>query len=156
MYYQYDLNGVLRGKHTGEQSTVAYQAEQPLTREQLLEKRRQLEFDEAGEFRRTEQGEQRAPDFKHYGGSSVAHYSYGGGGTYLGEFKEDGSINIRDTHFKPLDSETVAQSRSYTTQGGETLQNLAQMFLGDKDFWYLIAALNGLDSPDEALPQGKV
>lgn len=50
----------------------------------------------------------------------------------------------------------MAQSRSYTTQGGETLQNLAQMFLGDKDFWYLIAALNGLDSPDEALPQGKV
>jgi LysM repeat protein len=34
---------------------------------------------------------------------------------------------------------------SYTVQGGDTLESIAQQIWGDSNFWYLLADANGLD-----------
>ncbi|NTS78217.1 putative Ig domain-containing protein [Catenovulum sp. SM1970] len=153
-YYQYDLMGNIRGKRTGSQSSVSHRAETQGRVNDIIEQMEHINLTDKERFRLTS-GIHGKPNFEERV-QAQAHYAYAGGNTYSGEFKNSGEINVRDTLFNPIDKDTVNSTQTYTTQGGETLQNLAQMFLGDKDQWYIIAALNGLESPDEPLEQGKV
>jgi LysM repeat protein len=52
-----------------------------------------------------------------------------------------------DASYDPINGLTYDSTPgSYTVQGGDTLQSIAQQIWGDANFWYLIADANGLDN----------
>jgi hypothetical protein len=86
-------------------------------------------------------------------GKGVSHYVFGSG-NYLGEFKEDGTIRVKQQHFSAFDQNSSSDTSKYTAQTGETLRSIATVFYGNADYWYVIADANGLaegaDSPLDA------
>jgi hypothetical protein len=54
-----------------------------------------------------------------------------------------------DASYDPINGLTYEDAPgSYTVQGGDTLQSIAQQIWGDANFWYLLADANGLDLSD--------
>ncbi|UAA38395.1 putative Ig domain-containing protein [Paraneptunicella aestuarii] len=76
---------------------------------------------------------------------SPSHYLYANN-QYLGEFNEDGEVNIRHQHFESVDPGNVGSSSRFTVQPGQNLRQIATLFYGNADYWYIIADANGLDA----------
>lgn len=84
-----------------------------------------------------------------------SHYLYAGQ-QYLGEMKTDGSINVKSSHFSGVDVKSPQGSARHQVRSGDTLRALAVQFLGNADYWYIIADANGLSAnADDALMAGQ-
>jgi hypothetical protein len=70
-----------------------------------------------------------------------------------GLFQNGGTTETKyadfDASYDPINGLTYEDAPgSYTVQGGDTLQSIAQALWGDSNFWYLLADANGLDLSD--------
>jgi hypothetical protein len=70
-----------------------------------------------------------------------------------GLFQNGGTTETKyadfDASYEPINGLTYEDAPgSYTVQGGDTLQSIAQQIWGDSNFWYLLADANGLDLGD--------
>jgi trimeric autotransporter adhesin len=67
-----------------------------------------------------------------------------------GLFQNGGTTETKyadfDASYDPINGLTYQDAPgSYTVQGGDTLQSIAQQIWGDANFWYLLADANGMD-----------
>ncbi len=87
---------------------------------------------------------------------TASHYMYANK-QYLGEFNEDGRIQVKSQHFDSLDPGSVGSSQRYTVQPGQTLRQIATLFYGNADYWYIVADINGLQVDGDApLTEGQI
>jgi hypothetical protein len=98
------------------------------------------------------------------GGFTQEAYSYHftSNGNYLGEVAEGkkssnsdsqfGKITstLKNQHFSAPDLTSGTPASNYQVRSGDTLKNIALMFYGNADYWYLIANTNGLTSDPTA------
>ncbi|MBN8447354.1 MAG: hypothetical protein J0M22_17960 [Gammaproteobacteria bacterium] len=98
------------------------------------------------------------------GGFTQEAYSYHftSNGNYLGEVAEGkkstnlsqqfGKITstLKNQHFSAPDLTSGTPASNYQVRSGDTLKNIALMFYGNSDYWYLIANTNGLTSDPTA------
>jgi YD repeat-containing protein len=85
-----------------------------------------------------------------YGASITQQTAKPGGGFFTNGASTGVSYGDFSQSYDAINGLTYGQSPStYTVQAGDTLQSIAQQVWGDSNFWYLLAAANGLDGSSQ-------
>ncbi|MCF2860475.1 putative Ig domain-containing protein [Pseudoalteromonas sp. SMS1] len=138
-YMRYDAEGKLISKVTGKQSET-------LTASHLNTQKSYYnpQSGEVIDWQTTVASNVGFEEDESFLGRGMGSYYLYSGGNYLGELNKSGTNSIKEQHFKAPDARAATVVARHQVQSGNTLKELAKLYYGNENLWYIIADFNGL------------